>query len=1260
MKTLKVKCMALLMTIACFFICFGAVTVAHSSYATVTASAETVYTITKLAPLNTSTQSVLNVYPLVGDKLSVNSWDYRFTLEAGTGKGFALNGVTFTPTEMKQPGTDLYINLGKTAKANDVLTIDGTYFNAEAGAKIVFKNCGLKYNGSAWETHTVTEEVATYNVGKLTPNTNSTVAGKASTRADHLYTDSSVYPAASLPVRTWDSAFTLVSGKGVLVDGVALKSFEMKSAPEGIWFGISNVKTNSVVTIEGTFHNATEDKKYVIEESKFLWTGSVWQAHADRVTHEVGSLVIAENSSSTAVYFKRADGKNFPITEGTWTEKLTFLAGSGVGVTVNGKQINMGDIKIPNNIYVGLGMTAKANDVLVIGGTFYNNTLGVAYVIKDSTFTWSGKEWTSSITEDQLAYYDKIGVMDLGLAQENVWEGVVNESGRSFFASEQNTTNSVELSFVYNSTNTSSGEFTIRLRGSAWTGFHFTVRGGRIATNNSGASYGVALANNRDYLIEIGAIDTTDGQSVWTYIRVDGVLVANELLAKSAKSATESGNPTFGSFNTNHVSIYANVQKTTLKDTKIKLTYQTTAGSFCNYVNPGDCVLPTGRTYAAFIGWLVNGQLYEAGATIPVSSAMTITALEVDFRMEKGASIRIGEDANSSGIRFIIRLNEADLQALAGYGITELGYGTLIFPYDDLAAGQAPNLEQFTADTEILKIPSTKQTKEGEDIVYCGAMEDLYEENYERLFAGRGYLQFTLNGKQITVYTPFDKKDNVRSIRAVSQAFMADDSEATDGRVRYNTLSDLSKEVVQNYAAVNTIDLMEYATYAANNFLNVIAWNYPKLDESNGYNNAANVAIAKQMKDAGIKVVNLTGENLLLLKTKENIEKTRKIIEFFWSQGLQTVAFAGNTTGYSNGSFENMNVDFTQTGTTPDFSDCEGFIGFLHWDEPTDDDIVMAKLADLAMQFDSLYAGTGVTFMVNLFPSEWSGFGGKQNNYKSYLEEYCQKVLSKIHGEKWLSVDSYPIMKDYSLVSTFLFDVAMVKQYSLQYDAQSHMALQSSGWSTSDSDGKSRIPTEAEMRMQAYAAMAFGIDSISWFSYSPSSSGSESFFTPVDSNGNAIENGKHYEALKKVNNELAAVGPVYSAFEWKGVILGIGSWFNNSEYSAYNMVKNHLDAKYQLSAASTKNLSSVSTSGSLNYLMSVMEDAHGNEGYVLCNYNNHKSNRAQTLTINFSRNVTEVVVYRGGVATTISVSNKKLTIDLATGEGVIVLPAKLG
>jgi hypothetical protein len=351
----------------------------------------------------------------------------------------------------------------------------------------------------------------------------------------------------------------------------------------------------------------------------------------------------------------------------------------------------------------------------------------------------------------------------------------------------------------------------------------------------------------------------------------------------------------------------------------------------------------------------------------------------------------------------------------------------------------------------------------------------------------------------------------------------------------------------------------------------------------------------------------------------------------------------------------------------PDFSDCEGFIGFLAWDEPTLES--METLAEFARNFDVKYAGTDATFMANLLPSYAEDFNPgssgwfdssvstlDKNAYKEYLQAYCDTVLSQVQGEKWLSMDSYPVNADKTLSPNFLFDLAMLKYYSIEAGAQSHAVLQSSGWVENENTTKDRMPTEAEMRMQAYAAMAFGIDSISWWSYSDKRG---------DNQQNPTDSDDYYNRFANVNNELAKISAVYASFNWKGVILGMGKdngylFTSDNDYEAYNLVKGQIGA-YELTASDTKHLASVSTNKTnWNYLMGVMQDMNGNEGYVLCNYNSHEENRAQTITLTFDSNVTEVIIYHGGVAETVSVTNKTLSIDLATGEGVIILPSKLG
>jgi hypothetical protein len=308
--------------------------------------------------------------------------------------------------------------------------------------------------------------------------------------------------------------------------------------------------------------------------------------------------------------------------------------------------------------------------------------------------------------------------------------------------------------------------------------------------------------------------------------------------------------------------------------------------------------------------------------------------------------------------------------------------------------------------------------------------------------------------------------------------------------------------------------------------------------------------------------------------------------------------------------------------------------------------------------------------MGNLLPSYASTFGGETPDkaaFKAYLQKYCDVVLSKGSGTKWLSLDTYPILADKTLVKNFLFDLGALKTKALENDAHAHVILQSYGFVESGNASKERMPSEAELRMQAYAAMAFGVDSMSWYVYSPNGHGESD--TAVDVNGSVVNQG-NYDAFKNINAELTAIGKVYNAFNWKGIILGAGKdngskvlgyeITKDNDYKAFEMVMGKL-GEYELSASDTKYLASVKTNKTdWNYLMGVMEDMYGNEGYVLCNYNSHEKDRAQTITLTFDSNVTEVIIYRGGEAQTVSVTNKTLAINLVTGEGVIILPSKLG
>ena len=738
------------------------------------------------------------IYVAVGGDLGVSSWEDKDAFVLKSGKGISLNGNVVSNAKMKPLGNQVYIDFaGLSAKAGDIVTLEGMYESKadNASAKLVFAEpVLLQFNGSTWGSVTAQHLGVMYLAAP----------SKSADRANNtqLYLESNV----DRPIKTWDAegVFALEQGAGITINGVKTDILEIKSAPEGFFMIFSGAKVNDVITVSGVFKCvAQENVRYNIEESKFIWNGECWEEFGAYNSYTYTELKTTSDASASAMYLLPLEG-GFPIVEGTWTEKLTFRNNSGAGVTINGTQISMEDIKFPGSLYIGLGdVTASVNDIFVIDGIFYNDTLNVKYYFDDVRFIWNGSKWVSSkIYEDaDLVAYDDVTIDDLGLGAAKAISGTSADfTSLTYTTSPDNTTGSIKFRFAYNTANIKSAELAIRLRGDAWAGVHFKIAGERIALADDAHYWEnyISLNGNTDYEIELGAINLLDSESVWVYIKVNGIIWFSETQQIAA------------SFNTNNVSIYfANLEETMLKDPDyVAINYVTAEGTTTEYVKKNtECSLAANAA-SAFVGWEADGVLYQAGQTIALAETdLTLTAFVLDFTLEEGAAIRLASTADESGIRFTAYINEAELNKLLSY-VADVQYGMLIMPNDYLN-GNMPNLTDFEAGKTVLQLPGEISETVSGYIIFRGAMKKLFTQNYGRDFAGRGYMIITLHsGETITIYTPFNTKDNVRSVKTVALKFKADTAE-------YEKLSDAKKAVIEAYATSESYSTSTATTVAA-------------------------------------------------------------------------------------------------------------------------------------------------------------------------------------------------------------------------------------------------------------------------------------------------------------------------------------------------------------------------------------------------------------------------------------------------------------
>lgn len=703
------------------------------------------YTQTIADNANIEMDGASNFYLALPTKLVFGDWS-AFTLQSGD--GITLNTKKIDGAVLKATGDNVYVETASQPIEGDLLMIDGTYTLTKDGTteEIVFaKTQVFTYNGSQWEISLA----SLCDLGSMTVASPSYNGGD-STRHDHLYLNSAV----TLPVQSWENedAFTFERGDGLKVNGNPVAIYEIKSTNAGFWMSFEGVNNGDVVTLSGSFIN--NSYRYLISESTFWWVDGKWADY--NYTEQTLSGVIATNdSSASAVYFTGAGvNEKFTVTDGSWSEKLSFVDGSGVGVTINGTQISMGDIKIPGDMYVGLGTTAQERDTLVISGTFYNTTLKVLYVIPESTFMWIGGKW-------QVVKHTEI-------------------TGK-LVATEGDSANALNLFKADGTDFATEGDWAEKLSFVSGSGCGVVFAGNQIASPD--------MARPKQIYLGLGR-----SANVGDTLKIGGTFYSNF----SVKYViTETTLVWTGSAWVDY-------------DTVVSVSYD---GGSSEFVEKGsEYQLSTENTSeSTFIGWLVGNTVYQAGETITIGEeSLAFTKLALDFVLKEGAAIRLSNTADDSGIRFTSMINTQQLNALAGYGLTVV-YGTLIMPNDYLSNGQAPNLSDFVAGSTVLQIPNEKYREEiGAYTVYYGAMRKLYTTNYHRDFAGRGYMIVTYaNGSTKTIYTPFSVKDNVRSVRTVAQKFKEDEAE-------YSKISDTKKAVVEAYiSGVTTSNVNATATVAS-------------------------------------------------------------------------------------------------------------------------------------------------------------------------------------------------------------------------------------------------------------------------------------------------------------------------------------------------------------------------------------------------------------------------------------------------------------
>ena len=311
-------------------------------------------------------------------------------------------------------------------------------------------------------------------------------------------------------------------------------------------------------------------------------------------------------------------------------------------------------------------------------------------------------------------------------------------------------------------------------------------------------------------------------------------------------------------------------------------------------------------------------------------------------------------------------------------------------------------------------------------------------------------------------------------------------------------------------------------------------------------------------------------------------------------------------------------------GEVPSFADHPAFAGYCVWDEPSSGDF--EKLAEKKAKWDGLMADK--MFFVNVFPG-WAGtaLGG---SFDFYISNYMQTVQPEV-----LCFDHYPLMRNSNgntvVRDTFFSDMDICSYYAKQSGTDFWFTLLASGHMDYVN------PTEEEFRWQMAVGQAYGARGLVHYVYS---SHDADYTCPID--WKTQKPTELYDNMVAANAEVAAWDHIYMNYDWQGTatVGGTNISFQLCQYAV----------------KPTENTGITAISSDEDLLCGIFEDENGNKAYMLTNATNPAEEKDATVKLTLDKKYKGALVIDRGEQTVILLEKNVATIDIASSEGVFVIP----
>lgn len=275
--------------------------------------------------------------------------------------------------------------------------------------------------------------------------------------------------------------------------------------------------------------------------------------------------------------------------------------------------------------------------------------------------------------------------------------------------------------------------------------------------------------------------------------------------------------------------------------------------------------------------------------------------------------------------------------------------------------------------------------------------------------------------------------------------------------------------------------------------------------------------------------------------------------------------------------------------------------------------------------------------------------GSVENAYKDYIHAFADATGTFFY-------DSYPlylnsVTNETRLDDTWLQNLRIVAESAKEKDFEPGITIQSCAFGEWDKENvqeyKRATNTKADISFQVYSSLAYGMKYITYFTYWEhiNSSYAEEFYSamvmyPEKKGGEPIKTDAYY-AVKEVNEEIKKFDHIFMKYDWEGTMGVTKEGAQKSLMLA--QAGNYTSPRIQSVTATDETI------------IGCMKDKDGYDGFMIVNMTDPGKKLSDSVTVTFKK-ATKAIVYVKGEEQTVELENGTYTFDLASGEGVFVIP----